>query len=58
MTALENIYKELSERMKDEPNKNMILGYTMGIIEKYKTQIIEEAMVKFSKEINKIITNE
>lgn len=36
MTTLEKIYNELAERFKDEPNKNMILGYTMGVLEKNK----------------------
>lgn len=42
MTILEKIYKELAERFKDEPNKNMILGYTMGVLEKNKAALVEE----------------
>jgi hypothetical protein len=41
-TAIEKIYAELAERFKDEPNKNMILGYTMGVLEKNKKAIAEE----------------
>lgn len=44
-TALEKIYKELSERFKDEPNKGLILGYTMGAIEKYKSEIINDELI-------------
>lgn len=42
MTTLEQIYKELSERFKDEPNKDLILGFTIGTIEKYKSSIAQE----------------
>jgi hypothetical protein len=41
-TAIEKIYAELAETFKDEPNKNMILGYTMGVLEKNKKAIAEE----------------
>ena len=42
MTTLEKIHKELSERFKDEPNKNLILGYTMGVLEKHKADLVNE----------------
>ena len=41
-TVLEKIYVELAEKFKDETNKNMILGYTLGVLEKNKKAIIEE----------------
>lgn len=44
MTTLEKIYKELAERFKDEPNKNLILGYTMGVLEKNKAPLVEELL--------------
>lgn len=46
MTPLEKIYKELSERFKDEPNKNLILGYTIGVIKKYKIDLVNEELEK------------
>jgi len=49
MTILEGIYKELSERFKDEPNKNMILGYTMGVLEKNKAALVEEQILLLNK---------
>lgn len=49
MTTLEKIYKELSERFKDEPNKNLILDYTMGVLEKNKAALVEETVRVLSK---------
>ena len=46
MTVLENIYKELSERFKDEPNKNKILGTVMGVLERHKAALINEQIEK------------
>jgi hypothetical protein len=43
-TTTELILEELKEVFKDEPNKNMIIGITMGIIEKHKTQIFNESL--------------
>ena len=61
MTALEQIHKELKERFKDEPNINLILGYTMGVIDKYKPRIIEEgvkSIIESQKQQNKCINYE
>lgn len=44
MTILEKIYKELAEQFKEEPNKNMILAYTMGVLEKNKASLVEELL--------------
>jgi hypothetical protein len=49
MTTLEKIYKELAERFKDEPNKNMILGYTMGVLERNKAALVEEQVKNLRK---------
>mgnify|MGYP003404654529 CR=1 FL=1 len=55
MTVLEKIHKELSERFKDEPNKNMILGYTMGVLERNKIALVEEQLLMYEKIRNELI---
>ena len=49
-TATEKVYDELKDFLKDEPNKNMILGYTMGVIEKNKPNMINEFLETMRKQ--------
>lgn len=40
--SIAKIHKEISERFRDEPNGNAILGYTMGVLEKHKKALIKD----------------
>jgi len=52
MNTLSKIYKELSRLLENEPNKNMILGGAIGIIEKHTPELIEEQSKKIIEAMN------
>ena len=51
MTGFQKIVKELSDRFEKHPDKNLIIGFTVGVIEKHKAQMIEENSIKIINSI-------